>query len=379
MVSHADIAALPSAGICASAVRRVQSPEPIRTVWTGMPTRARVAPSVVNIEVLTNSPQPGIADQSSGSGFVIDAEGHIVTNAHVVNNAREILVTFHDGMVANAQLVGLDAYSDIALVRVNADAAALVPVVFGDSDAVRVGERAIAIGNPFGLESSMTVGIVSGLGRQLPSADLLGGAFGGYQNPSIVQIDADINPGNSGGPLLNSHGEVIGVTTAIRTETGLFEGVGFAVPARTVQRVIPDLLVQGEVDYAWIGITSQGSETGLSVTGLANTLDLPVRAGVLIDTVLPDSPAAHAGLRGGTREVLVRGQEICVGGDIIIAVDDRYIDNMDALTAYLVMHTRPGSVVRVRVVRGEQTFELPVRLEARPNVPSATPRCGMSE
>lgn len=337
----------------------------------------RVAPSVVNVDVTLRTPHPGVGDRSSGSGIIYSTQGHIITNAHVVNEAAEILVTFNDGYVVPAELIGLDVYSDLAVLRVETDSARLRPIVFGDSDAVRVGQRAIAIGNPFGLASSMTVGIVSGLGRQLPSAELISNTIGGFQNPSIIQVDAEINPGNSGGPLLNSAGELIGVNTAIRTESGIFEGVGFAVPSRTVERVVPDLIEQGRVDYAWVGISSLSADDGFGVAGLAQALNLPVTAGVLIDTVTPGSPADRAGLRGGTRSVIVRGREVCAGGDIIVAIDGHYIRTMDDMVAYLVVNARPGDTVNLLVVRGTETFEVPVELEARPaddQIPES--RCG---
>lgn len=338
----------------------------------------RLAPSVVNIEVVLETPHDAImSSEASGSGFIYDDSGHIITNAHVVDGVRSILVTFSDGYVAEAELVGKDLYSDLAVVRVNVPAMRLLPVTFGDSDALRVGQRAIAIGNPFGLASSMTTGIISALGRQLPSAEMTSGSGLGFQNPSIIQVDAPINPGNSGGPLLNSAGEVIGVNTAIRTETGVFEGVGFAVPANTVLRVVPDLLDDGVVAYSWMGITSQGSDDGFGVAALAEPLELPVMAGVLISDVQPNSPAANAGLRGGGREVVVRDRPICVGGDIIVAVNDTPIASMDALVAYMVVSTRPGDTVTLRVVRGADTFELPMTLESRPvNLEPMAETCG---
>lgn len=327
----------------------------------------RVAPSVVNIEVRVDTPHQGLGDQASGSGFIFDTEGHIVTNAHVVADALDILVTFEDGYLTEAELVGVDSFSDLAVVRVQTDAARLRPVAFADSDTVRVGNRAIAIGNPFGLASSMTVGIVSALGRQLPSAQLIDiNAPAGFQNPSIIQVDVPINPGNSGGPLLNSRGEVIGVNTAISTDTGVFGGVGFAVPASTVLRVVPDLIENGVVQYAWLGISSLSFEDGFGVAALAEPLELPVSSGVLIDTVTPNSPAADAGLRGGSRQVVIRGQNVCAGGDIIVAVDDNYVENMDELVAYLVTNGRPGDTIDLLVVRGSETFEIPLLLEPRP-------------
>jgi S1-C subfamily serine protease len=213
----------------------------------------------------------------------------------------------------------------------------------------------------------MTVGIISGLGRQLPSAELISNDITpGFNNPSIIQVDTDINPGNSGGPLLNSRGEVIGINTAIRTESGIFEGVGFAVPAQTVQRVLPQLIEKGEMEYAWLGITSLASEEGLGVAALAETLQLPVNQGVLIDTIVPESPAAKAGLQGGNEATTVRGVTVCAGGDIIVAVNGIYVKNMDELLSYMVLNTNPGDVLTMVVIRGSETFELPLTLEARP-------------
>ncbi len=328
----------------------------------------RVAPSVVNIEVIVGSQTSlGFTETGRGSGFVLDTDGHLITNAHVVNDGREVRVTFNDGYVAEARIVGIDLFSDLAVLRVDIDPARLFPVTIADSDLVRVGERAIAIGNPFGLASSMTVGIVSGLGRQLPSAELIDNTVvGGFNNPSIIQVDTDVNPGNSGGPLLNSHGEVIGVTTAIRTESGVFQGVGFAVPSRTVQRVVPELIAKGRVEYSWIGISTLAAEDGYGVAALAEPLELPVTAGVLVTSVTADSPAAKAGLQGGTNIVDVRGEQVCAGGDIIVAVNGEFVGNMDELVSYLVVNTKPGDTVNLLVVRADGTFELPVLLEARP-------------
>lgn len=328
----------------------------------------RLARSVVNIEVVVNiAGQPGFVDVGRGSGFVYDLNGHIITNAHVVNDAEEILVTFEDGYVTEAELVGQDVYSDLAVIKVDVNVDRLVPVEFGDSDLVRVGERAIAIGNPFGLSSSMTVGIVSGLGRQLGSAELIDSTIlRGFQNPKIIQVDTDINPGNSGGPLLNSHGQVIGVNTAIRTETGTFEGVGFAVPVNTVRRVVPELIDTGEVNYAWLGIQTVASDDGLKLAALAEPLKLPVNAGVLVTGVMPDSPASDAGLLGGTSWEQVRGNQICAGGDIIIAVDGEYIRDMDDLVSYLVVNTAPGDTINLRIVRDNETFDVPLTLGSRP-------------
>lgn len=339
----------------------------------------RTSPSVVNISATTNTQSGGqfTLEVSGGSGFVYDREGHIVTNAHVVRGARDIRVTFNDGYVADARVIGTDSYSDLAVIQVTMDGARLNPLTMGDSQRVRVGERVVAIGNPFGLASSMTSGIVSALGRQLSSAEIIGDeeAAPGFQNPSIIQFDANINPGNSGGPLMNSRGEVIGVNTAIRTSSGTFEGVGFAVPAATVRRVVPELIAKGQVDYPWLGISARGNEDGFGVAGLAELLNLPVRAGVLISSVSPQSPAAKAGLLGGSRWQTIRGQQVCVGGDIIVAIDGLYVNSLDDLMAQLIAGYAPQDTVTLRVVRGAETFDIPVLLESRPG-DSTMPNCG---
>ena len=337
----------------------------------------RMAPSVVNIEVLSVESGTSIIDLGRGSGFVYDNRGHIVTNAHVIRDAQTIEVTFNDGYIAEAEVVGTDAYSDLAVIRVNVPADRLFPVTLADSDEVRVGQRAIAIGNPFGLASSMTVGVVSALGRQLPSAQLLDATLlPGFRNPSIIQVDADINPGNSGGPLLNSRGEVIGVNAAIRTDTGVFQGVGFTIPSNTVRRVVPELIRDGFVNYAWIGISTLIEEDGFSVAALAEPLNLPVRAGVLVNEVTVGSPADKAGLLPGSRTVTVRGDVICAGGDIIVAVNGRYINNMDELVAYLVVNGKPGDEITLLVVRQDETFEVPLLLEPRPTGATGPSRNG---
>ncbi len=328
----------------------------------------RLAPAVVNIEIqAAHANTDIIIDAGRGSGFVYNQEGYIVTNAHVVDGADSIEVTFNNGYVAAAELVGTDGFSDLAVLKVDVAPDRLTPVTIANSDTVNVGQRAIAIGNPFGLASSMTLGIVSGLGRQLPSAELLNADLpNGFSNPSIIQVDTDINPGNSGGPLLNSHGEVIGVNTAIRTESGVFQGVGFAIPANTVQRVVPELIATGRVDYAWLGISTLLEDDGFSVAALAEPLNLPVDAGVMINQIWDDSPAAKAGLLPGSRSEGVRGEAICTGGDIIVAVNGQFVSNLDELVAYMVVNTQPGDVINLLIVRGDATFEVPVTLEPRP-------------
>lgn len=332
----------------------------------------RTVPSVVNIEAINQ--QVGFADTGRGSGFIYDRNGHIITNAHVVNGASQIYITFNDGYVTEAQLVAQDNYSDLAVLRVNTPVDRLIPLELADSDRVRVGQRAIAIGNPWGLQGSMTVGIVSAVGRQLDSAELLdASALPGFQNPRIIQIDATLSPGNSGGPLLNSNGQVIGVNTAIRTTSGTFEGVGFSVPSNTVRRVVPELISKGRVDYSWLGISTIASDFG--VAAFAEALGLSVKSGILITGVSVNSPAEKAGLRGGTTTRVVRDIPICTGGDIIVAVNGQFVHNMDELVNYLVIQTKPADTIELMVVRGEQTLNIIVTLEARPTQGALIPEC----
>lgn len=329
----------------------------------------RVNPSVVNIEIVSRfhadiDALPEGTIDSSGSGFVLDMNGHIMTNSHVVRDAEEILVTFYDGFVAEAEIVGVDDYSDLAVVHIDPAGASLVPVELGDSNGLKVGQRVVAIGNPFGLDGSMTVGIVSAVGRSLPSARLLDPTtYDQYDNPSIIQVDAAVNPGNSGGPLLDSYGRVIGVNTAIRTESGSFEGIAFAVPVNTLKRIVPQLIAEGHAQYSYLGITSSGE---VSMAMIANELDLPVTTGVLISEVRPDSPAERAGLRGGTETVVVRGFDVPTDSDIIVAINGNVVRDIDDLVAYLVENTSPGDVVVLTIVREGNTLDLDVTLDERP-------------
>ncbi|MFP4323113.1 MAG: S1C family serine protease [Anaerolineales bacterium] len=325
----------------------------------------RVTPSVVNIEITQRTSFfEGVA--SSGSGFVFSEAGHIVTNAHVVQDAVEILVTFSDGYVTTAEIVGIDEYSDLAVIRVDVVGDRLVPVTLGNSNELLVGQRVVAIGNPFGLQSSMTAGIISALGRALPSARLINQANQRFNNPSIIQVDAAVNPGNSGGLLLNYEGEVVGVNTAIRTETGTFQGVAFAVPVNTLASIAPQLIENGVAEYSWLGVSTFPDESGFTVAALAEELDLPIDYGVMIEDVSGGSPADEAGLRGGDDTVRVRGVDLIVGGDIIVAIDGVIVRDLDELLAYLVENTQPGDVSTLTVYRGDETLDLDVELGVRP-------------
>jgi 2-alkenal reductase len=320
----------------------------------------RAGPAVVYIEVLAER-QGVVAPLGSGSGFVIDMEGHIVTNNHVVEQADAVRVTFSDGAVADARILGQDPYSDLAALKVDAMPDRLVALEFGDSGLLQVGQRVIAIGNPFGLEGTMTVGVVSALGRTLPSQVAESAGF--FSNPEIIQTDAAINPGNSGGPLLDSRGRVVGVNSAIRSATGENSGIGFAVPANTVRRILPSLIEDGFYRYPYLGITSNNL---FSLAELAGPLDLPRSRGVLVATVTAGEPAARAGLRGGDREIEVMGVPVLAGGDIIIAIDGYELRDFDDLIAYLVRETEVGQEVMMTIIRDGEELELPVELEERP-------------
>ena len=320
----------------------------------------RVNPAVVYIEVLVNDGET-LTPLGSGSGFVIDTEGRIVTNNHVVEQADALRVVFPDGSVADARILGLDPYSDLAVVQVDLPPERLVPLELSDSSTLQVGQRVVAIGNPFGLEGTMTAGIVSALGRTLPAQVLQG--TGRFSNPEIIQTDAAINPGNSGGPLLNIRGRVIGVNTAIRSTTGTNSGIGFAVPVNTVKRIVPALIEEGAYHYPYLGISY---DTRFTMAELAGPLGLPVTHGALIDEVTPGTAAAQAGLQGGNHEVEVIGTTVNAGGDIIVAIDGTKLRDFDDLIAYLVRETEVGQEVTLTVIRDGEELEIPVMLGERP-------------
>ncbi len=322
----------------------------------------RANPAVVNIDVAGGS---DLTEFGSGSGFVIDQDGHIVTNNHVIEGADEIDVTFWDGSVTTAKVIGADPYSDLALIKVAVEQKRLLPLPLGDSDQVKVGQRVIAIGNPFGLVGTMTVGIVSGKGRTLP-ADGPGGSSTSFSNPDIIQTDAAINPGNSGGPLLNSAGEVIGVNSAIRTDgtNRANSGVGFAVPVNTVKRVVQQLREKGQVSYPYLGVSVDSNH--FTTGELAAALNLPVKQGVLIALVVDGGPAERAGLKGGDRQVTVRGIPVRAGGDIIIAIDGDAVNSFDEMISYLAAKKQVGQTVTVTIIRGTETLQVPVTLDERP-------------
>jgi 2-alkenal reductase len=321
----------------------------------------RVNPSVVNIVVTVANQDTStlgnlFPNQGQGSGFIYDTEGHIVTNNHVIVEADKVDVTFYDGTIVQAEVIGVDPDSDLAVLKVDIPAESLRPVKWGDSDQIKVGQRAIAIGNPFGLDGTLTSGIISALGRSLPTEN------GAFRIPEIIQTDAAINPGNSGGPLLNSQGEVIGINTAIVPRQDRlggersFLGVGFAVPANLVKRVIPSLIKDGKYQHPWIGFS------GSSVTPeIAEAMELSKAAGALVVEVLSGSPADKAGLRGGTREIVFdNGLDTKIGGDIIIKIDDETINSFDDLISFLSRRGVVDQEITLTIIRDgkEQTVKL---------------------
>ncbi len=324
----------------------------------------RTNPGVVNIDV-SGGTGADLTEFGSGSGFVIDLDGHIVTNNHVVDGADEIDVTFADGTAALAKLIGTDPYSDLAVIKVDVDAAKLQPLAIADSDLVKVGQRVIAIGNPFGLIGTMTVGIVSGKGRTLPADSPSSSASGNFSNPDIIQTDAAINPGNSGGPLLNSKGEVIGVNAAIRTDgtNRANSGVGFAIPSNTVRRVAQQLLKDGRASYPYLGVSVDNHFT---IGELAVVLKLPVDKGVLVSSVIDGGPADKAGVRGGDQQLTVRGLPVVAGGDIITAIDGDPITSFDQMIGYLSSQKLVGQEVTLTILRNGETLQLPLTLADRP-------------
>ncbi|MGH2536315.1 MAG: trypsin-like peptidase domain-containing protein [Candidatus Promineifilaceae bacterium] len=316
---------------------------------------ADVNPSVVHIQV-----RQGFGG-GQGSGFVWDSQGHIVTNNHVVAGAEAITVIFSDDSRADAELVGADPASDLAVLRVDVPADRLRPVTLADSTSLRVGQVAIAIGNPFGQEGTMTIGIISALGRMLPVEG--DSPFApSYNIPDVIQTDAAINPGNSGGVLLNDQGQVIGVTTAIISPSRSSSGIGLAIPAAIVERVAPALIRDGEYAHPYIGISG-----GTLTPELAEAMGLPAdQRGALVAEVSPDSPAAAAGLQGSGEEAEIDGQPVQVGGDVIVAVDDAPIESMDDLIVHLARHTQVGQTVELTVLRDGEQQILSLTLAARP-------------
>lgn len=312
----------------------------------------QVIPGVVNVQVLQRDAENQVTG-GAGSGFVFDQQGHIVTNAHVVRDAELVDVVLHDGTIIPAEIVGLDSNSDLAVLKVDLPAGQLTPLPLADSDNVVPGQEVVAIGNPFGQQSSMTSGIVSAVGRTIPSLTP-------FSIPQAIQTDAAINPGNSGGPLLNLQGEVIGVNAQIESTVRASAGVGFAIPANIVARVVPVLIEEGKFTWPWLGV--EGTSLTLR-TAQAN--GLTITHGAYIADVVPDSPAADAGVRGTSGEAKVDGLSIPVGGDVVLAVDGEPVRSMDDLIL-LVSRQNVGDRLPLTILRDGKEIQLSVTLAPRP-------------
>ncbi|MGC2386185.1 MAG: trypsin-like peptidase domain-containing protein, partial [Nitrososphaeraceae archaeon] len=377
---------------------------------------SKVQDSVVQVTT-TNTDIAGPLNSGLGSGFVYDNDGHIITNYHVValaslsgessnnitssNNNTDIIVTFNDGSGYNAKVVGSDRFSDIAVLRVeNISESKLVPLTFGNSSQAKIGEQVVAIGNPFGLSGTLTVGVVSGLGRIIPSLaddqqeqeqpplpetpfddlfpDIPGLPFqqpplipdqqqqersGAFSIPDIIQTDAAVNPGNSGGPLLNMKGQVIGMNTAIFSETGVYAGIGFAIPSNTITKIVPSLITTDSYQHPWLGLI------GIDITpDIAEALGLSLEEakGFLIIGVNEGSPADKAGIRGGDRVTNVNGREIRLGGDIVLKIDNQDVRKIEDILTYLEGQKHVDDIVQLTIVRDGKTQTVNATLTPRP-------------
>ena len=326
----------------------------------------KVEKSVVQVTEQDNSNELG---SRLGSGFVYDKDGHVITNYHVVvpgsNNNDELQVSFLDGNVYSADLVGFDQFADLAVIKVkNITSDKLTPLPLANSTNLRIGETVVAIGNPFGLSGSMTVGIVSGLGRLLPSnenGENLG-TTSSFSIPNIIQTDAAINPGNSGGPLIDTQGRVIGINTAIFSNTGVYSGVGFAIPSNTISKVAQSLIQTGSYRHPYIGII------GLSLTpDLAKQIGLTQTKGFLVTSITKGSPAEKADLRAGTTTKTLNGRDFDVGGDIILKIDNRDVTKIDDILAYLESQKHVGDKIHLTILRDNTIRELDLVLGERPS------------
>jgi 2-alkenal reductase len=322
---------------------------------------AQINPGVVSIR--TSSDQ--------GSGWVYSGDGYIVTNDHVVNGEATVEVDFASGLKTSGKVVGTDAYSDLAVIKVDVTAAELHPLPLGDSSPLQVGQTVIAIGNPFGLSGTMTTGIISALGRSLPSSEQV--QSGGYfSTADVIQTDTALNPGNSGGPLLDLNGQVIGInsdivpsTTTITSGQATNSGIGFAISINTIKKVVPSLIQTGKYTYPYLGISTLADEY-LSLD-VINALGLTKTAGAYVMSVASGGPADRAGILGGTQPVTLQGfTGLNKGGDLIIAIDGHPVLSYDDMIRYLDLNKAPGDTVTLTVLRGDQQKDIPIVLGTRP-------------
>ncbi len=307
----------------------------------------------IDVDKINSSRETG----SLGSGFVFDDLGHIITNAHVVESASSVTITFLDGSQYNAQIIGSDKFTDIAVIKVEEKPRYLHPLQMGDSSTLKVGEQVAAIGNPFGLSGSMTAGIVSQIGRLLPSQDT------GFSIPNVIQTDAAINPGNSGGPLLNMAGKVMGINTAIQSGTGQSAGIGFAVPSNTILKVVPVLIEKGKYSHPWIGISGKDIDPEL-----AKVRDLDQSKGFLIITVVPGSPAEIAGLKGVSEIKIIGDKEYPADGDIIVSVDGKEVRKISDILIHLQEEKSVGDEMILGILRDGEVMHVILALVERPDL-----------
>ncbi len=291
--------------------------------------------------------------QGSGSGSIIDTKGHILTNHHVVANAQKLEVTLADGSKWPTKLIGSDPDNDLAVIKIDAPKEKLKVIPMGDSKSLRIGQKVLAIGNPFGLQRTLTTGIVSSLGRTIRSEV-------GTLIEDVIQTDAAINPGNSGGPLLNSDGEIIGINSAIISPTGGSVGIGFAIPVNTAKRVVPELITKGYVTYPYIGATIQSL-----IPEIAKYLKLKIERGAMISEVVKGGPADKAGLKGGNQRVQVGNMIVLVGGDIVVKADQKEVKTNDELIRYI-REKKPGDTILLKVFQKDSLIDIKVTLGERP-------------
>lgn len=316
-------------------------------------TAARGVVNITSVVVERDFFHGLIPREGAGSGTIIDRRGHILTNNHVIKDAHRIEVTLSDGSKWPGRLVGTDADNDLAVIHIDAPAESLEPLPLGNSGNLNVGQKVLAIGNPFGLSETLTTGIISSIGRSIRSPD-------GSLIEDLIQTDAAINLGNSGGPLLDSNGEIIGINTAIFSPSGGSVGIGFAIPVDTAKQIIPALIEKGYVSHPWIGVT-----LFTLIPGVSQALGLSVDRGVLIVEILTGGPAYRAGLKGSNKILMAGNVMLPVGGDVIVAINEAPVYTMDELARVLRKH-RTGEKISVKVLRNGQFLEIPVVLEERP-------------
>jgi S1-C subfamily serine protease len=316
----------------------------------------RLNPSVVTITTHVNQDQE-VDSSSLGSGFVYDTAGNIVTNFHVVHGSDRLEVTFADGTIQAATIVGSDPHSDLSVIKVASLPPDAAPLILGNLEDVAVGQTVVAIGNPFGLGGTLTRGIVSALGRSIP-------ALTSFSIPQSIQTDAPINPGNSGGPLLNLKGEVIGVNDQIETTNGerINSGVGFAIPVNIVRKVVPELIANGKFDWPWLGIS------GTTVfPALVKAMNLPVDRGAYVMEIFPNTPADDANLVGASKDAVVDGRQIPVGGDVISAINGQPVNTFEDVLLYITENTKPGQQVVLTIIRDGESQDVTLTLQRRPD------------